>query len=129
MPLLVMGLQRLRRSVMNKSIERYIPKAIKALETLEIVVDGCAPKEFNGYISSFGASIRQAGLLATILFYDNANSNSQKDRTKVIRALEEITSSPLNKTTKNTPALRANVEDAAIALKLALRTFKLTKEQ
>lgn len=113
---------------MNKRIERYIPKAIAALEKHNIVDNNTAPKEFNGYISSFGASVRQAGLLATILFYDNANSNAQEDRTKVIRALEEITGEPLNKNTKTTPALRANVEDAAIALKLALRTFKLIKE-
>lgn len=123
-----MELQSLRRSAMNKRIEDYIPKAITALEEFKIAVNGCVPKEFNGYISSFGASVRQAGLLATILFYDNANSNSQEDRTKVIRALEKITGDTLNKTTKNTPALRAKVEDAAIALKLALRTFKLIKE-
>jgi CRISPR-associated protein Cmr5 len=113
---------------MNKRIEDYIPKAIAALENQKIVKNGSVPKEFNGYISSFGASVRQAGLLATILFYDNANSNAQEDRTKVIRALEQITSESLNKNTKTTPALRANVEDAAIALKLALRTFKLIKE-
>ena len=114
---------------MNKRIEGYIPSAINALEELKIVTNGSVPKEFNGYISSFGASVRQAGLLATILFYDNANSNSQEDRTKVIRALEKITGDSLNKNTKTTPLLRAKVEDAAIALKLALRTFKLTKEQ
>ena len=119
----------LRSWVMNKRIEGYIPSAINALEELKIVTNGSVPKEFNGYISSFGASVRQAGLLATILFYDNANSNSQEDRTKVIRALEKITGDSLNKNTKTTPLLRAKVEDAAIALKLALRTFKLTKEQ
>jgi len=113
---------------MNKRIEDYIPKAIATLEKQEIAKNGSVPKEFNGYISSFGASVRQAGLLATILFYDNVNSNAQEDRTKVIRALEQITGNTLNKTTKATPALRANVEDAAIALKLALRTFKLIKE-
>lgn len=113
---------------MNKRIESFIPKALEAVESLGISKNGRVPKEYNGYIASFGASVRQAGLLATILFYDNANSNAQEDRTKVIRALESITGDKLDKNTKNTPALRAKVEDAAIALKLALRTYKLVKE-
>ncbi|MBD3793974.1 MAG: hypothetical protein IE889_07440 [Campylobacterales bacterium] len=113
---------------MNKRIESFIPKALEAIESLGISKSGRVPKEYNGYIASFGASVRQAGLLATILFYDNANSNAQEDRTKVIRALEAITGDKLDKNTKNTPALRTKVEDAAIALKLALRTYKLVKE-
>jgi CRISPR-associated protein Cmr5 len=113
---------------MNKRIETYIPLALQAIDSLGISKNGSVPKEFNGYISSFGASVRQAGLLATILFYDNANANSQEDRSKVIRALEKITGEKLDKNTKNSPIFRAQVEDAAIALKLALRTFKLIKE-
>jgi len=111
----------------KRKIEAYIPKAIEAIESLEIANrDGEVAKQFNGYISSFGASIRQAGLLATVLFYGNANSNAEKEREKVVKAIEIIIGdniiNPNNEIEKST---RAKVEDAAIALKLAIRTYKL----
>jgi len=54
---------------MRRAVEQYIPNAIRAIEELEIVNgNGEVAKQFNGYIASFGASVRQAGLLATVLF-------------------------------------------------------------
>ncbi len=110
----------------KRKIEAYIPKAIEAIESLEIATNGEVAKQFNGYIASFGASIRQAGLLATVLFYGNANSNAEKEREKVVKAIEIMIGdniiNPNNKIEKST---RAKVEDAAIALKLAIRTYKL----
>ena len=110
----------------KKRIESYIPKALKAIEELTISNNGEVAKQFNGYIASFGASVRQAGLLATVLFYGNANSNSEEDRTKVIQAIEKIIGHEIiehnNIIAKDT---REEVEDAAAALKLSIRTFKL----
>jgi CRISPR-associated protein Cmr5 len=111
---------------MSRAIEDYIPKALDAIEALNIANDkGEVAKQFNGYIASFGASMRQAGLLATVLFYSNANSNAEKEREKVVYAIEKmightiVSDNQVNKTT------RAKVENAAIALKLAIRTYKL----
>lgn len=114
---------------MNKRIESYIPKALEAINKFEIASNGEVPKQFNGYISSFGASIRQAGLLATVLFYQNENNAAEQDRTKVIKAIEYIIGHSIV-TDKNSVArtTRAKVEDAAVALKLSIRTFKLVKE-
>jgi len=111
----------------KRKIEAYIPKAIEAIESLEIVNrDGEVAKQFNGYIASFGASIRQAGLLVTALFYANANSNAEKEREKVVKAIEMmIGHNIINHNNKIEKSTRTKVEDAAIALKLAIRTYKL----
>jgi len=110
---------------MRKRIEAYIPKALEAIETLSISSkDGRVAKQFNGYISSFGASIRQAGLLATVIFYANANSNAEKEREKVVQAIEKIIGKSIQQNIKD-KNLKSEVEDAAVALKLAIRTYDL----
>ena len=106
---------------MKKRIENYIPSALNALEEVGIVKNGEFPKEYNGYISSFGASIRQAGLLATILFYNAEESGATGDRKKIIKAIEKIID--VNNL-QNHLDKKAQIEDAAVALKLAIRTFK-----
>ena len=112
---------------MRKQIESYIPKALEAIKNLNIAnKNGEVPRQFNGYIASFGASVRQAGLLATTLFYANEQSSAEEDRKKVIDAIEYIIQEPI--ITQNTTVdrkTRQKVEDAAVALKLAVRTFKL----
>jgi len=118
---------------MNKRTEAYLPKAFEAIEKLKIVKDDTIPKPFNGYISSFGASIRQAGLLATVLFYSKKNNEDgqigpEEDRYKIVDAIEMIIGKTIltSESTVRT-AIRAEVEDAAIALKLCIRTFELVK--
>lgn len=121
MRLLVMVFVHLGSWVMSREVEAYIPKALEAIKSLNIANEnGEVAKQFNGYIASFGASMRQAGLLSTVLFYANANSNAEKEREKVVKAIEQIIS-PATLTYEN----RAKVENAAIALKLAIRTYKL----
>jgi len=110
---------------MKKRIEEYIPRALEAIEKYEISKNGEVPKQFNGYISSFGASIRSSGLLATTLFYDNEQSKSEEDRKKVIQAIEYIIDDEIIKNNSVAKETKAKVEDAAVALKLSVRTFKL----
>lgn len=110
---------------MRNRIENYIPRALEAIEKFNIANSGEVPKQFNGYIASFGASIRQAGLLATVLFYANEQSNAEKDRKKVIKAIEYIIEDEIVKNNRVEQSMRAKVEDAAVALKLSVRTFKL----
>jgi len=106
--------------------KEYLQRAIEAVRVKEIYNEenNCVPNEYNGYISSFGASIRQAGLLATILFFENSTSTS-KDRTKVLRAIEYILKLP-NSIKDNLD--REKIEMAAVALKLAIRTYPLKKD-
>lgn len=111
---------------MRRAVEQYIPEAIKAIEELKIVNGNDeVAKQFNGYIASFGASVRQAGLLATVLFYGNANSSAEKEREKVVKAIEIMIGHDIINNNSVEKSTRAKVEDAAVALKLAIRTYKL----
>lgn len=110
---------------MRKQIESYIPKALDAIESLKIAENGEVPRQFNGYIASFGASVRQAGLLATVLFYSNEQSKSEEERKKVVEAIESIIGISLSNINNIDRTTRSKVEDAAVALKLSVRTFKL----
>ena len=95
--------------------------------------DGYYSKEFNGYISSFGASLVQAGLLPTVIFFENKDASSNEDRSLVIKALKQM----LGKGNKPSMAKyiiednKANdqvfindVAHAMTAMKLALRMYK-----
>ena len=110
---------------MSKQIEKFIPKALEAIIKYKIAENGEVPKQFNGYIASFGASVRQAGLLATVLFYANEQSNSEEDRKKVVDAIEFIIGTKIINNNSVDKQTRAKVDDAAVALKLSVRTFKL----
>ncbi|WP_051412066.1 type III-B CRISPR module-associated protein Cmr5 [Halonatronum saccharophilum] len=118
----------------KKRIEEYIPKAIKLIEEEKIAKEGKVPKEFNGYIASFGASMIQSGLLPAIAFYEDDNSKSQKERHKLMKVILRLISegdecSRLleyvidNQDSKD--SIKRRVKDGAIAVKLAIRTFKL----
>lgn len=109
---------------MSRQVESYIPRAILAIEALNISNgEGEVAKQFNGYIASFGASIRQAGLLATVLFYENGNA--EEEREKVVQAIESIIEQRIVIDNQVDRAIRTKVENAATALKLAIRTYKL----
>lgn len=108
--------------------QEYLQRALEAVREVGIYRENrnCVPKEYNGYISSFGASIRQAGLLATILFFENETSSALQDRKKVLRAIEYILG--FNEHSLQDNLDREKIEMAAVALKLAVRTYKLEKD-
>ena len=112
----------------KRRIEAFIPKAIEAIERHGIAKNGVVPRQFNGYISSFGASIRMAGIVPTVLFFRNSD-NAEESRDKVVDAIKTILGEDLvdDNCSKPNPT-RDAIEDAATALKLAVRTFKLSKE-
>lgn len=111
-----------------------VESAIRAIQSTGIATPrGFVPSEFNGYISSFGAAIVQSGLLPAVIFFEDAGRASQ-DRTLLMEAISQMMaiSTPklstylLQPGTNQTNA-RQEVLRAAVALKLALRTFKLVK--
>lgn len=102
-------------------------------------------KEYNGYISSFGASIVQSGLIACVAFFENDNSNSNRDRKKIPKlifntivkykeikndqhvsllkyVLEEDKNHRLN-------SVKQEIIDSATAVKLSMRVFQFTDEK
>ena len=139
---------------MTEKISKLIPKAIQAIKNSKIADKGNVQKEFKGYIPSMGASILQAGLLPTIAFYAN-DTNKNADSSKLLDAILRLIKSDYIDTDKlinyiieksvnadnNNKEIKLNdldfnklylieedITDALIALKLALRTFKIVEE-
>ncbi|UCN01256.1 type III-B CRISPR module-associated protein Cmr5 [Sulfurimonas sp. SWIR-19] len=115
----------------KKNIESFIAKAITILQSE--FKNGEIPSAYNGYISSFGASVIQSGLKATIALFENKNASTKEDKNyllKLIAKVLEIKEKNLmtyvlendNNITKQ------QILDAAVALKLSIRTFQLKKD-
>lgn len=145
---------------MRKNIEKLIPIAIKVVEKeLEVEIDKkvkdkdketytmqrvkVVPSQYNGYISSLGAGLVQAGLLPTLAFYSNLQSKSEQDRLKLLKAIYRVIENQMEGELKGDELLKKAIEiqgntsemyllktqirNAAVAIKLAIRTFELDK--
>lgn len=129
-----------------KNIEILIPSAIEIVKTDVLNNSKEVPKEFNGYISSFGASITMSGLLPTLVFYSQ-EGKSKGNRRSVIDSIEKIIKKNYpnllvpddtllkkiitlkqQQTTTEFIRLHEKIKEAAIALKLAIRIFPKSKE-
>ncbi len=115
----------------KKRVENYIPKA---LEVLEKKFKDSIPSEYNGYISSFGASLIQSGLKATVALFENKNSQSKSDKEILTEIILEILDEKskeksllryIIESKKDERVLKEEIKDISIAIKLALRTFEL----
>lgn len=124
---------------MSKRINKLISIALEAAEK-HLEKDGKIEKEYNGYISSFGAAVIQSGLKAAVAFNESESSGSAKDRKKLMKAILHILKKGqmndgdndklMNYVLENdNPATKSDIMDAAAALKLAIRTFKLEKNE
>ena len=141
---------------MKEKINELIPKAIHAIVKAKIADEnGEVEKEFKGYISSIGASIIQAGLLPTLAFFQNS-SGKNADSSKVLNAVlillkddlhhgEKLISFVINKCNTSTSAtnsitvsnldkdklylIQEDIMDAIVALKLALRIYKIKGDE
>lgn len=138
----------------KRRVEELIIPALNAIESNmfkgEKDYSKCeVPAEFKGYISSFGASIIQNGLVSTIHFFNNKNANTKEDRTIIITLLFDMLksyyiqnntyefnfeniNSLLELVKENNNRLDILTEiiiDAAIALKLAIRTYKISDKK
>jgi CRISPR-associated protein Cmr5 len=137
---------------MNEKINNMIPLAIRVInDNLYNKEKKILPKEFKGYIPSMGASIIQAGLLATLAFYQN-DSGKKADSSNLLKAILSLIKQDESDETNlikyvidrskkdhvngvyvsekdldfdKLYVLEEKISDALIALKLALRTFKI----
>lgn len=117
----------------KKSIENYIPLAIKVLD--ETFNEGIIPSAYNGYISSFGASIMQSGLKPTLALFENKDAATKEDKeylTKIILKILNGEDGSLLRYVLNSKDdetyLKEKILDISIAIKLSIRTFKLKKD-
>ncbi|MEN4045380.1 type III-B CRISPR module-associated protein Cmr5 [Sulfurimonas sp. NWX367] len=118
----------------KKNIEKHIPKAIKVLErTFE---NGVIPSAYNGYISSFGASVIQSGLKPTLALFENTDANTKEDKSYLTKIILQILDQDTQESSllkyilpkqKNEAYLKQQILDIAVAVKLSIRTFKLKK--
>ena len=114
----------------KKRIERYIPKAIEVLS--REFDDGVIPSAYNGYISSFGASVLQSGLLPTLALFENTNASTKENKEYlsylIVRILTDSSADrSLLQYVINHKTSREEILDISIAIKLSIRTFKLDK--
>lgn len=136
--------------VNKKKVEEYIPQAIKLIEKeFKDYKDKGLPKELHGYISSFGASIIQSGLIPAVAFYERAETKSNDDiainRRKLMRIIGNLIGYDLKSKEDNLKNNRDEKDDllleklingdeakkkkndiihSAIAIKLAIRLYK-----
>lgn len=124
--------------------DKYIITAIESLTKVKepIVINNMYKKVFKGYISELGASIMQAGLLPSIIFYENSQS-AQQDKKKIISAIVYILNSNFGykisvdlsryilslSSAEEKIKLLKDIEKAVVAIKLALRIFKSDTEE
>lgn len=128
-----------------KQVEKWIPDAIQVITADKFCKEGTLKidKEFKGYFASFGAAIIQSGLLPAVIFFENEQGDAKADRPKVPKAILHLLRKQYNQE-QNRPLheyeklsdylLKSGQPDskdlaiigkAAVALKIALRTFDL----
>jgi len=127
---------------MKKVSPKQIKDAREILKIVKIVKDDTVSNEYRGYIASFGASISQSGLVPSVAFFENKNASSQKDRPKVMKAIllmindkrnnyDTLLDYLLDRQVDNQNSLvsiQRKIKKSAIALKLAMNTFKKAEE-
>jgi len=119
----------------RQRVEKYIPDAMRVLE--KTFTEGTIPSAYNGYISAFGASIMQSGLKPTLALFENTNANTKENKEYLSKIILKILSGDENNegsllryvldTRQDEHYLKEQVVDIAVAIKLAIRTFKLDK--
>lgn len=132
--------------------QQKVEKAVKVLEALrDSDYKTAFPKEMKGDISSFGASIIQAGLLPSVLFFSEGEHKEKPKKdgdedTKVRRAklmkviFDVLEASDANQYAEARPLLDYvrrhlskqnialdNITEAALAVKIAMRAFKFSE--
>lgn len=125
---------------MRKRIEYLLKKALEAVPNAEIPnARNEIDEAYNGAIASLGASLIQMGLLPTLAVYAADDKKDKADKKKLMkailltlgrpeadgRALLVSASQLQHQSEKN--RLIQDINDASVALKLVIRTFKLVK--
>jgi CRISPR-associated protein Cmr5 len=124
-----------------KATNHLMPPALQAVRD-HLLQSGKVASEFNGYIASFGASIKQCGLPVTVAMFSRSD-RSEQDKKKLLNALYQIVKvgfdfhpthdegdllSYFEKHTQDYALMQYRIELSTVALKLAVRTFPQTKD-
>lgn len=124
-----------------RKIEKILTLADNALNTAYnnkriVAEDGSVDKVYNAYIASFPACVIQSGLVPALAFYCGEGA-AEGDRKLIIEAIANMLQAKYPEFTNAQTLFRYCVENqvsneqkediinAAIALKLMIRTYKL----
>lgn len=126
-----------------KRVDDYLAKAIRIVTDVEIAKDGVVNNQYKGYVASFGTAVIHVGVKPAVAMFSDENKEnkgrSEEDPTKITKAIFRLVK-PENDNSKNlleflcksefsdTSKLRKmekEILNAAIALKLAIRTYKI----
>ena len=117
----------------KKRIESYIEPAMQAIAH-SFNDEKKISSEYNGYISSLGASIIQSGLKPTLALFENESADSKGEKKKLTDIILYILTKDSNERsllayvqTQDESLMKELIIDISIAVKLALRTFDLGK--
>ncbi len=116
----------------KRKVDQLIPIAVDVLKKAS--GGRPFPKEFPGYISSFGASLVQGHLHASISFYSD-NGGAQANRSDLMGMLLEMIKSDRQQVTQSTlleyafanPTAKSHLLEYVVALKLALNLFPIAE--
>lgn len=126
-----------------RTVEKLIPFAIEAVSKSKMEDEkkkGVVNKAYKGYISSLGAGIIQSGLLPTLAMYKgNEDSDKKKANTGILlKAIAFVIKEYYHPNgiqngdlfnyalyAKDQEKVKQEILNASIAVKLAIRTFKL----
>lgn len=126
------------------AVDKYLPAAIEFIEVVDNgflpSADGEIPKVFKGYVASFGTILKQSGLLPAAVLFSQESERSESSKRPITNAIfailsaqSELVSGDQNnflefarENRRNSQARKETIY-AAVALKLALRTFKIEK--
>lgn len=133
---------------MKKRIEKYFPAAMNAIADILQKEGKDIPREYQAYAAAFGSAVLQMGLLPTLAVYADKESGSAEDKNALLKVLAKTVcaAGTLNQSLSaklvkeeydlykvavfnrdQERALREHLLDAVVAVKLCLRTFKLSK--
>lgn len=125
-----------------QSIDKYLATAITHIkdESNNFLENGQIPKVYKGYIASFGTIIKQSGLLPAVVLFSNTQASGDANKGPILEAIFKLLKAHTNLVEethldllafaiakKDDSLARKEMIRAAIALKLALRTFKIQK--
>lgn len=116
----------------KRTIEAYIPKVLKVLD--RTFTEGVIPSAYNGYISSFGASVMQSGLLPTLALFENTNASTKENKEYLSYLIVQVLTGRSDDISllryvldKDEALMKQQILDISVAIKLSIRTFKLDK--
>lgn len=125
-----------------KTNNHLLKNAEAAIVRSGIAENNKVASSYKGAISSFGASLIMSGLIPTIQFYMSDSSNRDSDHSKIINAIAMIIYESPNDNVAHLKQevmratnrieinkLRKKIADAAIALKIMLRTCEFQKTE